>query len=487
MAQTLERWVKSDAWDDAEPRDLRVPLELLRCFVRKDDVALTNAEVSILLALTIKFKIQLTTDDLSAVARNTEGNSSNTEKNIHKDSIKDDNISQHLLFNGDKLAYLQKFENFLMSSLHKLMTGSLSVISGCPLLSSLSGPTTKSSSTTAPANISNMDDRTGSSAIFQNIPAELHMLLLSSCFGGDGGTVGVSTDASSSSSVSVWMTEVERVLRDAGYLISLPSTCPSIPQLLSDANKYANTDEDQSDISHQDRKKNLTLSYYVELDAILFHHQLVEAKQSKLKQANDHERIEKSVSYESLQGTMSRTKSHWEALTTNRLGRVNQFLFFLQRIVGDEWATSLYLSRQSRYEKRADLLRSIMNELHKTRTQWLKSVVEDRQILLHSYEEMIAYLKSAEDTDKALVCDRTKNTSNTINLFEKEMLRIFGTFQESIKHLGNFLEASSDTEWSFDSKLNEYSNKLNMNKKLLQDGMDFIFYLLHNLWLKMNE
>lgn len=112
-------------------------------------------------------------------------------------------------------------------------------------------------------------------------------------------------------------------------------------------------------------------------------------------------------------------KEHWKELSTRRLGRVDKLTLSWRGAMMNEWAYSLYESRQRRHKERAAAIRHCVSVYHTQYEHLNASIVEERSALLAHYPEYLEILENSISEQKEFFEHHTSVLGQTLQRAEE--------------------------------------------------------------------
>ena len=130
----------------------------------------------------------------------------------------------------------------------------------------------------------------------------------------------------------------------------------------------------------------------------------------------------------------------WSEVFDRRLARIDKLTLAWRDTMMSEWANSLYLSRQSRYEDRAKVIKGCIAVYHNQYDTLKDSVVEERGELLQKYSQLDVELQDIVREDSSFFSYHGSFIERCLRNLEGQLDRGLQTFQHGIemflKHCG---------------------------------------------------
>eukprot|EP01038_Epipyxis_sp_PR26KG_P008891 gene8891-11991_t len=114
---------------------------------------------------------------------------------------------------------------------------------------------------------------------------------------------------------------------------------------------------------------------------------------------------------------------HWLELTNRRLSRMDKLTLSWRDTMLNEWATSLYQSRQKRYYKRVDIVRQCVGVYHKQYATLRESILAERTALISRYASIESELLSLIQDDYNYFTFNASYVERSLKRFEGHMER----------------------------------------------------------------
>jgi hypothetical protein len=115
---------------------------------------------------------------------------------------------------------------------------------------------------------------------------------------------------------------------------------------------------------------------------------------------------------------------HWQELMTRRLNRMDKLTIAWRDIMMNEWATSLYQSRQQRYLKRVEIVKQCVGVYHQQYAKLKESIVAERNALISQYAGIEAELLSLIQEDYLFFSFHTSFLERALRRYEGQMYRL---------------------------------------------------------------
>ena len=140
-------------------------------------------------------------------------------------------------------------------------------------------------------------------------------------------------------------------------------------------------------------------------------------------------------------GDQINCEDHFKELTKRRLDRVDKLTVAWRQTMMNEWATSLYQSRQHRYHQRADVVRNCIQVYQDQYAKLKSTIVDERQEVMTNYTRLLAEAAEFEEEDHQTLSFHTDFLSYTVNMFSNKLLELVRIVNDALeefqRHAGN--------------------------------------------------
>lgn len=145
--------------------------------------------------------------------------------------------------------------------------------------------------------------------------------------------------------------------------------------------------------------------------------------------------------YSAAGGPPIKQDDHWKELVQRRMTRTERLLYSWRDTMLNEWANSLYSSRQKRYETRAQVVYESIKTYHKQYAKLKESIVDDRRDLLQHYPTLMNELKSVFDIDKDFLVFHSSYLDRSVSLLKSRLDFVNNVFRDVLlqfqRHCGS--------------------------------------------------
>lgn len=340
------------------------PLEMLRVYVQREDLQLTNNQIT-----AIFWSVCRTCDDPDEIYEAMENSANDSYKSFQSGGVYKPIVATSFL--GDPQDYMKRFSVDVDKYLESMPTIDINTVMGM-----LGTPL---------------------------VPASAHELVA------DAMKLDASSRNAMPTSCCIWLGQRAMPLSDAIEAITVPSIrskegnkligvgCKDVVGRVS-KNKF------QSD-----------LRTHVEIDLLTKYPEMCDIHASdKHYGPAGNEPINAS----------GMSKDHWEELMSRRLARVDKLTLSWRDTMLNEWATSLYQSRHSRYVSRVDIIRQCVGVYHKQYRALRDGIINERGMLLSKFSGIEAELLSLIQEDYNFFTYHSSYLERALRRYEGQLERM---------------------------------------------------------------
>jgi hypothetical protein len=139
-------------------------------------------------------------------------------------------------------------------------------------------------------------------------------------------------------------------------------------------------------------------------------------------------------------------EDHWEELLTRRLNRVDKLTLSWRDIMVNEWANSLYISRQKRYQERAEMVTQAIEVYHSQYDGLKDTIVSERGALITRFKVLESELLVLSRDEKDFLAYHTSFLDRIFRMLEGQIensvLCIKETLFKFVSHSGSIKRRS---------------------------------------------
>eukprot|EP01032_Pedospumella_encystans_P014699 gene14700-16862_t len=352
----------------------QIPLEVLRTYIQREDPELTNTQISLIYWSLCRVNEELK-DDMTLHGGSV--NQSLSAAPSEYNTFQTGGVYRPIVateFHGDPIAYMHQFSQDVDKYLNSMPTIDTNVILG--YLPGVLAPTSA------------------------------HELV------SDAMKLDVSAKNVVPASCCVWTGARQLTLPDALSAITTNLQPSRDNNLLLTVGSHSF----HSRAVPQEQKFNANTRIYVEVDLLSKYPELCNVMMS-----NKHYGPAGNEPILSHQG--DKHDDHWQELMNRRLNRMDKLTIAWRDIMMNEWSTSLYQSRTSRYLSRVDVVKKCVGVYHAQYSKLKEGIVSERQSLMSRFSSIEAELLSLIQEDYNYFSFHTSFLERALRRYEGQMYR----------------------------------------------------------------